>query len=98
MNLKTVAWTNRIDFFFLSIWLMTSLGAALISLRWFSGMAIIAMLPWLIKNLLATSNPFYPVFIPSGAMELKRIIPSFEINFLPKTSFTKSPNDIFIIN
>jgi hypothetical protein len=32
-------------------------------------MAIITMLPWLIKNLLATSNPFYPVLIPSGAMD-----------------------------
>ena len=35
MNIKTVAWTKRFDFFFLSMWLMTSLGAALISLRWF---------------------------------------------------------------
>lgn len=35
MNFKTVAWAKRFDFFFLSVWLMTSLGAALISLRWF---------------------------------------------------------------
>lgn len=35
MNLKTAKWTKRIDFFFLSAWLMTSLGAALISLLWF---------------------------------------------------------------
>jgi hypothetical protein len=27
------------------------------------------MLPWLIKNVMATSNPFYPLFIPSGAMD-----------------------------
>jgi hypothetical protein len=35
MNLKTAEWTKRIDFFFLSAWLMTSLGAALISLLFF---------------------------------------------------------------
>jgi len=42
---------------------------SLTNLLWFEGMAILAVLPWLIKNLLATSNPFYPVFIPSGAMD-----------------------------
>ena len=42
---------------------------SLINILSFGGMAIVAMLPWLIKNLLATSNPFYPVFIPSGAMD-----------------------------
>jgi hypothetical protein len=36
---------------------------------WFGGMAVIAAFPWLIKNFLATSNLFYPVFIPSGAMD-----------------------------
>jgi hypothetical protein len=42
---------------------------SLTNILWFGGMAIVVMLPWLIKNLLATSNPFYPVFIPSGAMD-----------------------------
>ena len=41
----------------------------LTNILWFGGMAIIAAFPWLIKNMLATSNPFYPVFIPSGAMD-----------------------------
>lgn len=35
MNFKTSAWTKRLDFFFLSAWLMSSLGAALISLLFF---------------------------------------------------------------
>jgi hypothetical protein len=35
MNFKTTAWTKRINVFCLSAWLMTSLGAALISLLWF---------------------------------------------------------------
>lgn len=35
MNLKTEKWTKRIDFFFLSAWLMTSFGTALISFLWF---------------------------------------------------------------
>lgn len=35
MNLRTAKWAKRIDFFFLSAWLMTSLGAALISLLFF---------------------------------------------------------------
>jgi hypothetical protein len=41
----------------------------LINLLWFGGMAAMAMLPWLIKNTLATLNPFYPLFIPGGAMD-----------------------------
>lgn len=41
----------------------------LTNILWFGGTAIIAAFPWLIKNMLATSNPFYPVFIPSGAMD-----------------------------
>ncbi len=40
-----------------------------IGLTWFGGMAILTMLPWMIKNLISTSNPFYPLFIPSGAMD-----------------------------
>ena len=47
----------------------TSFKKSLTNLLWFGGMAILVMLPWLIKNLTATSNPFYPVFIPSGAMD-----------------------------
>lgn len=35
MNFRTAKWTKRIDFFFLSAWLITSFGAALISLLWF---------------------------------------------------------------
>lgn len=35
MNFKTGAWTKRLDFFFLSAWLMTSLSATLISLLFF---------------------------------------------------------------
>jgi hypothetical protein len=46
-----------------------SLKKTLTNILCFGGMATIVMLPWLIKNLLATSNPFYPVFIPSGAMD-----------------------------
>ncbi|OGO32031.1 MAG: hypothetical protein A2Z16_16905 [Chloroflexi bacterium RBG_16_54_18] len=29
--------------------------------------------PWMIKNLVATGNPFYPFFIPSGAMDAFRL-------------------------
>jgi hypothetical protein len=47
----------------------TSFKKSLTNLLWFGSMAILAMLPWLIKNLTATSNPFYPLFIPSGAMD-----------------------------
>ncbi len=35
MIFATEKWMKRIDFFFLSVWLMTSFGAALISLLWF---------------------------------------------------------------
>jgi len=41
----------------------------LTSLFLFGGMALTAVLPWWIKNLIATSNPFYPLFFPSGAMD-----------------------------
>jgi hypothetical protein len=46
-----------------------SLKKSLTRLLWLGGMAVLSMLPWLIKNFIATSNPFYPVFIPSGAMD-----------------------------
>lgn len=38
-------------------------------LLWFGGAALATSIPWWIKNFLATSNPFYPLFIPSGAMD-----------------------------
>ena len=40
-------------------------------------------LPWLIKNALATGNPFYPLVFPAGAMDNLRL--AF-YNFAPKTS------------
>jgi hypothetical protein len=30
-------------------------------------------LPWFIKNILATGNPFYPLFFPSGSMDALRL-------------------------
>ncbi len=41
----------------------------LVNILWFGGMAIIFTLPWWVKNLFFTLNPFYPLFIPSGAMD-----------------------------
>lgn len=58
--------------------------------------AILLSLPWWIKNLLATGNPFYPFFIAAGSMDLYRInfyhIPRWgnwkDIVFLPiRTTF-----------
>jgi len=40
-------------------------------LRFAAGFALPA-LPWLIKNVLTTGNPFYPLFFPSGAMTALR--------------------------
>ena len=34
---------------------------------------LLVALPWLIKNLLATGNPFYPFFYPSGAVDSLRL-------------------------
>jgi hypothetical protein len=39
----------------------------------FSLSAGLFALPWLVKNLLATGNPFYPFLFPSGAMDWIRI-------------------------
>lgn len=39
------------------------------NLIWFTGAAILTFTPWLIKNFLATNNPFYPIIFPSGAMD-----------------------------
>ncbi len=35
----------------------------------FGGTAVIITLPWWLRNILATSNPFYPFLIPAGAMD-----------------------------
>ena len=39
----------------------------------FSVPMIIVSLPWLVKNILATGNPFYPFFLPSGEMDEFRL-------------------------
>ena len=39
----------------------------------FSGIALLTFSPWLIKNLLATGNPVYPLLFPSGAMDIHRL-------------------------
>jgi hypothetical protein len=39
----------------------------------FGGMAIAATLPWLVKNAIATGNPFYPLIFVSGAMDATRL-------------------------
>ena len=63
------------------------------SLRWrgagiaillFGFSAALVMLPWLGKNFLATGNPFYPSFFPSGAMDQLRI-DFLQKNALPRT-------------
>ncbi|MDX1436192.1 MAG: hypothetical protein R3335_05235 [Anaerolineales bacterium] len=35
--------------------------------------ALLGVLPWLVKNLLATGNPFYPFFFEAGAMDSTRL-------------------------
>jgi hypothetical protein len=37
------------------------------------GVAGLVALPWLVKNWLATGNPFYPLIFPSGAMDAVRL-------------------------
>jgi hypothetical protein len=39
----------------------------------FCGAAGLVALPWLIKNLIATGNPFYPLLFPAGAMDAVRL-------------------------
>jgi hypothetical protein len=39
------------------------------NLLWFGGLALVATVPWWVKNFLATLNPFYPVLFPSGEMD-----------------------------
>ena len=39
----------------------------------FCGTAVLVALPWLIKNWIATGNPFYPLLFPAGAMDAVRL-------------------------
>lgn len=39
----------------------------------FGGLAALVSLPWWVKNWLSTSNPFYPLLFPSGAMTPARL-------------------------
>ena len=43
------------------------------NLLWFGGIAVLVSLPWWIKNWVATSNPFYPLLFPAGAMSQARL-------------------------
>jgi len=45
----------------------------LINLLLFGAMAVLVSTPWWVKNWLATSNPFYPLLFPSGAMTQLRL-------------------------
>ena len=46
---------------------------ALINLLIFGGTAALISLPWWLKNWLGTSNPFYPLLWPAGAMTQARL-------------------------
>ncbi|MBT7069522.1 MAG: hypothetical protein HN975_01365 [Anaerolineae bacterium] len=39
----------------------------------FIGIATLAVSPWLIKNILATGNPVYPLLFPAGEMNIHRL-------------------------
>lgn len=39
----------------------------------YSSAATLAFSPWMVKNILATGNPFYPLLFPSGAMDGVRL-------------------------
>ncbi len=39
----------------------------------FLGASLLAFSPWIIKNLMATGNPFYPLLFPSGSMTPLRL-------------------------
>jgi len=45
----------------------------LINLLLFGGVAALISLPWWLKNWLGTSNPFYPLLWPAGAMSQARL-------------------------
>ncbi len=37
------------------------------------GVSVLVLSPWLMKNIIATGNPFYPFFFPAGAMDAFRL-------------------------
>jgi hypothetical protein len=39
----------------------------------FAGMALLVFAPWLVRNVLATGSPVYPVIFPAGAMDQIRL-------------------------
>ncbi len=45
----------------------------LVNLLLFGSIAVLISLPWWVKNWQATSNPFYPLLFPSGAMTQARL-------------------------
>ena len=51
------------------LWQGYSLKKLSTNLFLFGSTALIATLPWWLKNYFVTSNPFYPLFFPSGAMD-----------------------------
>jgi hypothetical protein len=75
------------------ILLITGIGIILISkqtiymkfkfLLTFLGVATIMVSPWLIKNIIATGNPIYPLIIPAGEMDSLRI---YKYHFSPATT------------
>jgi hypothetical protein len=48
-------------------------GKAIPAVGLFAGMALLVMLPWLIRNTIYTGNPFYPFFFAAGDMDAVRI-------------------------
>jgi hypothetical protein len=58
------------------LWNWKSLGPGfrpLKSLFQFGLPAVLVVIPWLLKNWLATGNPFYPILFPAGAMSSLRL-------------------------
>jgi len=58
------------------LWNWKSLGFGfhpLKSLFQFGLPAVLVVIPWLLKNWLATGNPFYPILFPAGAMSSLRL-------------------------
>ncbi len=58
------------------LWTWKSLGFGfrpLKSLFQFGLPAVLVVIPWLLKNWLATGNPFYPIVFPAGAMSSLRL-------------------------
>jgi len=43
------------------------------ALFWFAAPALLVFSPWLLKNILATGNPVYPLILPSGSMSALRL-------------------------